>query len=66
MEAREEKLIITPVECINLLGCSRSMMYDNLLRQRDFPCFRIGKRIFINKEKLQMWIDKQCDKNRKR
>lgn len=64
MEQNVTKIVITPVECIEILGCSRSMMYDNLLRRRDFPSFRIGKRIFINKEKLQVWIDKQCEHKR--
>jgi len=64
MEQSVTKIVLTPVECIEMLGCSRSMMYDNLLRRRDFPCFRIGKRIFINKEKLQTWIDKQCENRR--
>lgn len=61
MEHNIGKIVITPVECIEMLGCSRSMMYDNLLRRKDFPSFRIGKRIFINKEKLQIWIDRQCE-----
>ncbi len=40
------------------LGISRAGAYQ-LLRQRDFPTLRIGKRLLVPKDKLSMWIDKQ-------
>lgn len=56
----KEKLVITPEEFMKEFGFSRSMTYENLLKREDFPCFRIGKKIFINRNKLADWFDKQC------
>ena len=37
-------------------------MYEKLLKDKTFPSFTIdgGKKIFINKSKLQSWIDSKC------
>ncbi len=40
------------------LGISRAGAYQ-LLRQRDFPTLRIGKRLLVPKDKLSLWIDQQ-------
>ncbi|NFS30502.1 helix-turn-helix domain-containing protein [Clostridium botulinum] len=56
----KEKMVITPEEFINEFGFSRSMVYENLLKREDFPCFKIGKKYFINRNKLAEWFDKQC------
>ncbi|MBY6931280.1 helix-turn-helix domain-containing protein [Clostridium botulinum] len=56
----KEKMVINPEEFINEFGFSRSMVYENLLKRKDFPCFKIGKKYFINRNKLAEWFDKQC------
>ncbi len=52
----------SPTECMKLLGVGRNMMYEDLLKRRDFPAFNIGNKYFINRELLQDWANKQCNK----
>ena len=56
----ENTLLIKPDEAMKLLGVGRNTMYCDLLKRDDFPCIRIGRNFFINKQGLQDWIDKQC------
>lgn len=58
----EEKILVSPTEAMKILGVSRCMLYDNLLKRDDFPAFRIKgcSRYFINRQLLQKWADKQC------
>ena len=39
-----------------LLGVSVSSCYE-LMHEKDFPAIRIGSRLVVPKEKLQLWID---------
>jgi excisionase family DNA binding protein len=56
----EEKIIlISPDQACKILGVGKNRMYD-LLKRYDFPSFSIGHRFYINKYRLQEWIDKQC------
>lgn len=55
-------ILISPTEGIEILGVSRNRMYEDLLKREDFPAFQIGSKYFINREKLQEWADKQCNK----
>lgn len=43
------------------LKCNNNTLYT-LLRRRDFPSFRIGRRHYINKNELVKWIEKECKK----
>lgn len=52
-------LIITVDEMADLLDICRPTAY-NLAKQEDFPSFKIGKRILVNRQGLQEWIDRQC------
>lgn len=56
----EERILFTPMETAKYLGVGRNVMYEDLLKRKDFPCFKIGQKYYINKDKLQDWIDKQC------
>ena len=58
----DKKLVLTPVEAMELLGVGRNTMYNDLLPNEDFPSFRVGNNWFINKKGLQEWIDKQSKK----
>lgn len=61
MEKQEiEKLVITPAEFMEIYGFGRNMVYDDLLKRKDFPSFSIGKKFFINVRLLGEWFDKQC------
>ena len=57
----KDKLLITPEEAYPLIGVSKGVMYDTLLKDPTFPKCKIGKRYYINKDKLQAWIDDQCN-----
>lgn len=57
----QDKLLLTPEEAIPIMGVSKGTMYDVLLKDPTFPKITIGKRYYINKDKLQTWIDNQCN-----
>ena len=42
-------------------GVSRASAYE-LMSEKDFPAFRIGKRILVTKEKLVEWIENRSKK----
>lgn len=56
----ENKLLLTPQETMSILGIGRNRMYETLLKDNTFPSMKIGNRYYINRDKLQNWIDKQC------
>lgn len=62
LESEEESktVLITPKEAMSVLGVGWNCMYENLLKRKDFPCFKIGSKYFINRELLQEWANKQC------
>ena len=43
------------------LGVSRRTAYE-LTKRKDFPSFRIGKKVLINREGLDRWMKEQEDK----
>jgi len=55
-----EKIVIAPKEAMAILGVGRNTMYEILLKDKNFPAFKIGSKFYINKDKLQEWADKQC------
>ncbi len=52
-------IVMTVAQVAAALGVSRPTAY-NLVNRKDFPSFRIGKKILIAKKKLMEWIDNQC------
>ena len=44
-----------------LFGVSRASAYE-LMREKHFPSFRIGKRILVSKENLRTWIESRLEK----
>lgn len=49
--------LLTKAEAAEYLGISRPTL-DNIMREPGFPVVRIGaRRVFINREKLDEWID---------
>ncbi len=44
-----------------LLGISISSAYE-LMREKDFPSVRIGKRLIVPKENLQTWLEAHVGK----
>ena len=53
-------ILIDPTEAMKFLGVGRNRMYEDLLKRRDFPVFKMGSKYFINRELLQDWAKNQC------
>ena len=52
----ELPMFINATTLAQLFGVSRALAYE-LMSEKDFPSFRIGKRILVTKEKLVEWIE---------
>ena len=44
-----------------LFGVSRASAYE-LMRERNFPSFRTGKRILVSRENLITWVESRSEK----
>ena len=60
----ELPMILNAIEAADFLGMGHSQMYE-LVKHSDFPAFRVGKRIYIHRDKFLSWIDAQVDEKRK-
>ncbi len=47
-----------PTELSSILGISRNKAYE-LANQKDFPKYRVGKKIIISKKHFIVWMDTQ-------
>lgn len=59
MENQEQRCfkLLTKAEAAEYLGVSQPT-FDNIMREPGFPVVRLGvRRVFINREKLDEWID---------
>ena len=52
-------MTLTVQQMANALNISRNTAYE-LVKQPGFPCFHVGKRILINRDMLQTWLNSQC------
>ncbi len=57
----ELPLFLNAETLAKLLGVSVSSSYE-LMHKKDFPAIRIGSRLVVPKEKLQLWIDAKTGK----
>lgn len=57
----DQKLSYTPKETAKVLGVGNNAIY-NLLKDEDFPSFRINEKWFISKKGLEDWVEKQISK----
>ena len=55
----EKQILLTPMQAKDILGGGRQEMY-NLCKTKGFPSFKLGAKYYINKQKLQEWVDNQC------
>lgn len=53
------RMALTVEDLMDELQISRAKAYE-LVKKPDFPAFHIEKRILINREGLQRWMDEQC------
>lgn len=54
----ESRRTLTPKELQAELGIGRSKAYE-LVNSKGFPSFRIGKKVLINREGLNLWLKEQ-------
>ncbi len=52
----ELPLFLNSETLAKVLGVSVSSSYE-LMHEKDFPAIRIGSRLVVPKDKLQLWID---------
>lgn len=57
----ELPLFLNAETLAKLLGVSVSSSYE-LMHEKDFPSIRIGSRLVVPKEKLQLWINAKTGK----
>ncbi len=57
----ELPLFLNAETLAKVLGVSVSSSYE-LMHEKDFPAIRIGSRLVIPKDKLQVWIDARTRK----
>ena len=50
---------ITPEQMMVFLGIGRSKAYELIHSEGFYPAFKIGRKILINVDKLNRWIDEQ-------
>jgi excisionase family DNA binding protein len=59
MVLMSERLVYTVEELGQVLGIGKNKAYE-LVSQNNFPSFKVGKKILINKEALSKWVQDQC------
>ena len=57
----ELPMFINATTLAQLFGVSRASAYE-LMREKDFPSFRIGKRVLVTKENLVEWVEGRTKK----
>lgn len=53
------QLTLTVDQMAKVMNISRNTAYE-LVKQPGFPCFHVGKRILVNRDMLQTWLNDQC------
>ena len=56
---QELPLMLSMMDVASVLGISKAGAYT-LAHSRDFPAFRVGRRIVISQEKFLDWLEKQA------
>lgn len=54
-------MTLTVPQMMKVLNISKNVAYE-LTKEPDFPCFRLGKKILINRDLLQDWLNRKCRK----
>lgn len=54
----KHKATLTIDECAKYSGIGRNKLIELVHGNTDFPAFRVGKKFLINKELLDLWLNK--------
>ena len=60
-----EKILLRPVEAAEVIGLSRSTVYE-LIAAGDLPSVLVGGRRLIPVAKLHEWVERQADAHSRR
>ena len=58
-EEKTEILVLSPKEAMEVLDVSQTVMYNDLLKRKDFPSYRVGNKWYISKQGLEEWVKNQ-------
>ena len=56
---KQPSLTLTVPQMAKELNISRNTAYE-LTKHPGFPCFHVAKRVLVNRDMLQVWLDEQC------
>lgn len=60
----KEKRTLTPKETQQYLGLGATRIYQ-LCQTKGFPCFRINRKVLIDREELDRWIEERSSQQSK-
>ena len=59
LESLTDRLAVSPSEGARMLGISKPKMYE-IMRQENFPAFKLGSRTLISVDGLRQWVADQA------
>lgn len=59
----ELPLVLNAKDLTDVLGIAIASAYE-LMHEKDFPAFRVGSRLLVDREKFIAWIDKKSGDNK--
>ena len=59
-DATNEKILLTIKDIQEVFQCGKNYAYS-LTKLKGFPTIKIGKKIFVSKDKLKKWIDENTN-----
>ena len=59
-DATNEKILLTIKDIQEVFQCGKNYAYS-LTKLKGFPTIKIGKKIFIPKDRLKKWIDENTN-----
>ena len=59
-DATNEKILLTIKDIQEIFQCGKNYAYS-LTKLKGFPTIKIGKKIFVPKDKLKKWIDENTN-----
>ena len=51
--------LLDPMAVVKDFGLPRTRVYE-LFAREDFPSFRVGKRMYVQREKFEQWLSDQA------
>ena len=59
-DTTNEKILLTIKDIQEVFQCGKNYAY-NLTKLKGFPTIKIGKKIFVPKDKLEKWIEENTN-----